>query len=71
MRVSTGLDIRRLFAAPCLYSLADSHVEDTTTLVDAIATLPIRQRSVIVMRYYLDLSEREIAVAVGCRPGTR
>lgn len=39
-------------------------------LADAIAHLPFRQRAVIVLRYYADLSEAEIADALGCRPGT-
>ncbi|HEY7628551.1 MAG TPA: SigE family RNA polymerase sigma factor, partial [Ilumatobacteraceae bacterium] len=39
-------------------------------LADAIAHLPFRQRAVIVLRYYSDLSEAEIADALGCRPGT-
>jgi RNA polymerase sigma factor (sigma-70 family) len=37
---------------------------------DAIARLPHRQRSVIVLRYWLDLSERDIADHLDCRPGT-
>ena len=32
--------------------------------------LPRRQRAVVVLRYYEDLSEREIAEVLGCRPGT-
>ena len=39
-------------------------------LADAIAHLPFRQRTVIVLRYHADLSEAEIADALGCRPGT-
>lgn len=39
-------------------------------LADAVASLQFRQRAVIVLRYYLQLSEREIADALGCRPGT-
>jgi RNA polymerase sigma factor (sigma-70 family) len=39
-------------------------------LADAIARLPFRQRAVIVLRYHADLSESEIADALGCRPGT-
>lgn len=39
-------------------------------LTDAIARLPYRQRAVIVLRYYGDLSEAEIAQTLGCRPGT-
>jgi DNA-directed RNA polymerase specialized sigma24 family protein len=39
-------------------------------LADAIARLPFRQRAVIVLRYYADLTETEIAHALECRPGT-
>ena len=39
-------------------------------LADAVARLPFRQRAVIVLRYYADLSETEIARALDCRPGT-
>lgn len=39
-------------------------------LADAVAALPFRQRAVIVLRYHADLSEAEIAGALGCRPGT-
>ena len=39
-------------------------------LTDAVARLPIRQRTVVVLRYWADLSELEIAETLGCRPGT-
>lgn len=39
-------------------------------LADAVAALPFRQRAAIVLRYHAGLSEREIANALGCRPGT-
>ncbi len=39
-------------------------------LHDVLLALPYRQRAAIVLRYYLDLSEAEIADALGCRPGT-
>lgn len=39
-------------------------------LADAIDGLPVRQRSVLVLRYYCDFSEAEIAAVLGCRPGT-
>ncbi|WP_322921880.1 SigE family RNA polymerase sigma factor [Nocardioides renjunii] len=36
----------------------------------ALATLPPRQRAVIVLRYYEDLSEADIAATLGIAPGT-
>jgi RNA polymerase sigma factor (sigma-70 family) len=39
-------------------------------LSDALAALPAKRRAVIVLRYYADLNEREIAEALGVRPGT-
>lgn len=36
----------------------------------AVLTLPPRQRAVLVLRYYEDLSEQQIADALDCRPGT-
>jgi len=36
----------------------------------AVRALPPRQRAVVVLRYYEDLSERQIADTLGCRPGT-
>ena len=35
-----------------------------------LAALPRQQRAVIVLRYYLDLSEAQIADQLGCSPGT-
>ena len=36
----------------------------------AVLSLPPRQRAVLVLRYYEDLSEQQIADVLGCRPGT-
>jgi RNA polymerase sigma-70 factor (ECF subfamily) len=36
----------------------------------ALSDLPPHLRVVVVLRYYADLSEREIAVAIGRKPGT-
>ena len=49
---------------------ADAEPAEFDDLSDALATLPYRQRAVIVLRYYADLPEREIADALGCAPGT-
>jgi RNA polymerase sigma-70 factor (sigma-E family) len=39
-------------------------------LLDSIRRLPYRQQAVLVLRYWLDLSEADIAITLGCRPGT-
>lgn len=39
-------------------------------LHDVLLGLPYRQRAAVVLRYYADLSELEIAEVLGCRPGT-
>jgi RNA polymerase sigma-70 factor (sigma-E family) len=39
-------------------------------LFDVLETLPARQRAAIVLRYWHDLDDRDIAGALGCRPGT-
>ena len=43
---------------------------DARELLDALEHLPYRQKAVLVLRYYADLSEADIAAALGCRPGT-
>ena len=43
--------------------------EERMALWPHIASLPPRQRAVIVLRYYEELSEREIADALGCSTG--
>jgi RNA polymerase sigma-70 factor (sigma-E family) len=39
-------------------------------LMGALRQLPQRQREVLVLRYWSELSEAEIAAALGIRPGT-
>jgi RNA polymerase sigma-70 factor (sigma-E family) len=43
--------------------------ERRSAVIDALADLPTRQREVLVMRYYLDYSEKEIANALGISQG--
>ena len=40
------------------------------TLIDAVRSLPRRQSEVLTLRYYLDLSEAEIAETLGISPGS-
>ena len=44
--------------------------EEHRRVIDALQTLPRRQRECIAMRYYLGLSEREIAETLGISPGS-
>jgi len=44
--------------------------EDRAEVIAALAALPPRRREAIVLRYWLDLSEREIAQTMGVSPGT-
>ncbi|TDD83044.1 sigma-70 family RNA polymerase sigma factor [Actinomadura rubrisoli] len=46
------------------------HGEDVRALLQGVAALPARQREVLVLRYWLDLSERDIADALGIAAGT-
>ncbi|MFP3967504.1 SigE family RNA polymerase sigma factor [Actinomadura fulvescens] len=46
------------------------HREDIRALLDVVEQLPRRQREVLVLRYWLDLSERETADALGIAVGT-
>jgi RNA polymerase sigma-70 factor (sigma-E family) len=39
-------------------------------LIDAVAVLPYNQRAAVVLRYWADLPEDEIARALDVRPGT-
>ncbi|MEV7418327.1 SigE family RNA polymerase sigma factor [Streptomyces sp. NPDC089919] len=43
---------------------------ERSALMRALAELPPRQRAVVVLRYWDDLAESEVAAALGCSPGT-
>jgi RNA polymerase sigma factor (sigma-70 family) len=44
--------------------------EDRRAVFAALARLPHRSREVLVLRYYLELSDTEIAAALGVSRGT-
>jgi RNA polymerase sigma factor (sigma-70 family) len=39
-------------------------------VISALKDLPTHLRVVVVLRYYADLSERDIAIVIGRQPGT-
>ncbi|MCU1602007.1 MAG: transcriptional regulator, LuxR family [Frankiales bacterium] len=75
--VNTHISRRRLRASTerVTDQLPERPVHDTDgaerdAMWRALRTLPDRQRAVLVLRYYSDLSDDDIADALGCRPGT-
>lgn len=61
--------LRREQAAPA----PEAELPDVATyeqMKQALLQLPERQRAALVLRYYEDLSERQIADILRCRPGT-
>ncbi len=63
-RVSVG-DMPELVQQP-----GTDAVDDRELVRQALGRLPARQREVLLLRYYEDLSEAEIAARLGCAPGT-
>ena len=47
-----------------------SRYDDRDALLADIAALPKRQRAVLVLRYFCDLPDEEIAEIMGCGTGT-
>jgi RNA polymerase sigma-70 factor (sigma-E family) len=47
----------------------EGSVEDRHLLIDALATLPARQRAAVVLRYWCDLSVGETAEVLRCSTG--
>ena len=45
-------------------------VDEEVAIWQSLACLSPRQRAAVVLRYVEDMSERDIANALGCRPGT-
>ena len=62
-RADAGLRRIRLVSAV-------SSTDRPAELLDAVAGLPYKQRAVLVLRYWADLPDEEIAEIVGVRPAT-
>jgi RNA polymerase sigma factor (sigma-70 family) len=63
-RESRRSDVHRIVAQRELVN------QDSNELFDVVMKLPVKQRVVIVLRYYEGLSEAEIASTLNCAPGT-
>ncbi len=59
-----------LTAAPAMATDVAGDVASRHDVLAALAELPERQREVLVLRYYGDLSEAEIADVLGVSPGS-
>lgn len=45
-------------------------IDTRAELLQALGQLPARQRAVLVLRYFNDLTETQVAETLGCSPGT-
>src|SRR5471032_2879448 len=68
-RASDG-PLDALAATGCDPAVLAQRSEVAETVLAALQRLPVSLRVPIVLRYYADLSERDIALAIGRRPGT-
>jgi RNA polymerase sigma-70 factor (sigma-E family) len=54
-------------------AMVEGHADligERADLVTALRKLTVRQRAVVVLRYWEDLTDAQIAAALGCSPGT-
>jgi RNA polymerase sigma factor (sigma-70 family) len=48
----------------------EAAVSEPDELFDALARLSWRKQTALILRFHLDLTEQDIATALGCRPST-
>jgi RNA polymerase sigma-70 factor (sigma-E family) len=49
---------------------SSSQFAERSALFSALMALPVRQRSVVVLRYWEDFGEKQVAAILGCSVGT-
>jgi RNA polymerase sigma-70 factor (sigma-E family) len=54
---------------PTAAKVGESTVEDRDAMAAALARLPVGQRTVLVLRYYADLTVEDTAAVLGCSVG--
>jgi RNA polymerase sigma-70 factor, ECF subfamily len=62
--------VERLIAQVASIESQVEYAQIKSELLDALGKLPPRQRAAIVQRYYLEMSEKEMAQALDAAPGT-
>jgi len=71
---NVAIDLFRRRRPPATRTPAQADPGEVVTLrvslVEALRALPKRQREAVVLRYLADLSEADVASALGVRPGT-
>jgi len=55
---------------PPVWAMSADAPTELVELRDALAVIPDRQRAVLVLRYFLDLHDDDIAETLGCSPAT-
>jgi len=72
LRARKRAALRRVPQEPPVWSAESAAIagEERRELLAAVARLPRRSREVLALRYYLDLTDREIAAALGITRGT-
>ena len=69
-RQETAVDVALPLADPSAPAGSPERIAHVRGLAQALATLPERERTALVLRYVQDLSEAEVAKALRCAPGT-
>lgn len=70
-RAGSSLSLLDESREPAAADRGGAHAVATrVALSGALAALPARQRAALALRYLHDLSDAQIAEALGCRPGT-
>jgi RNA polymerase sigma factor (sigma-70 family) len=57
--------------APAVHAIREEHLpSELVELRDALDRLPWRQRAALILRYFVDIPDDEIAENLHCRPAT-
>jgi RNA polymerase sigma-70 factor (sigma-E family) len=64
------LELRARSRPPLPTAIAERSFEERDRMWKVVRRLPSRRRACVVLRYYEDLSEREVAAILGCSVGT-